>query len=324
MNTVSNMPAIPPSEFSTIGLDASNFKKAGVDEWHGPCVFCGGRDRFIIYTDRDYPSWNWFCRQCHPESAWIDEINPMLKEPLSPEKAEQIARRTEARLEKAIQDAQDALTELKRARSWERYHEQLTDDARQRWESWGIPEFWQEFYKLGFDPDRTIWTGTGEWHTPTMTIPVFEAKTWECLNVRHRLLKPPQPGDKYRPERSGLPASLFVAYPDEPVYGKTLLVEGEKKAMVSFITADDPFMQAVGIPGKNPSDELLTQLDDCDPVYICMDPDARCEAVKLARKLGADRTRLIELPDKIDDLIITHQLDKPWMAGVMRQAVKVR
>ena len=318
------MPAIPPSEFSTIGLDPAYFKRAGRDEWHGPCPRCGGRDRFVIFTDRDYPSWNYFCRQCDPEGGWIDELNPMLKEPLSPEKAAQIKRNAEERFYKAQQEMEAAIRDLQQTEAWITYHEQQTDKSRRLWESWGIPEFWQDFYKLGYDPDRTIWTDGAEWHTPTMTIPIFEAKSWECLNVRHRLLKPPSPGDKYRPERSGLPAALFVAYPDEPVRGKTLLVEGEKKAMVSFITADDPFMQAVGIPGKNPSSELLEQMDDCDPLYICMDPDARQDAVKLARQLGTERTRIIELPDKIDDLILKHRLDKSWMAGVIRQAVKVK
>ena len=318
------MANIPPAEFDRIGLDTHSFRKFGNYEWHGPCPFCGGRDRFIIHTDRVYPSWNWWCRGCHPETGWIDEINPLLKEPLSPEKAERIAKRAEERLEKAITEAQAALQDLRQARSWEQYHQQLTDEARTRWESWGIPDFWQDFYKLGYDPDRVIWAGDTEWHTPTMTIPIFEVKTWECLNVKHRLLKPPKSGDKYRPERSGLPAALFVADPDEPITGKTLLVEGEKKAMVTFITADDPFMQVVGVPGKNPSEQLLEQLSESDPIYICLDPDAQDEAVKLAQRLDPSRTRLVELPDKIDDLIVGYRLDKAWMKRTLKQAVKVR
>ena len=323
MNTVNSMHTAP-SEFSNFGCDPAYFNKAGTNEWHGPCPFCGGKDRFVIHTDRPYPSWNWWCRQCHPDSGWIDEINPMLKEPMSQERAEQIANDAEKRLQKAIDDAQAALDELRRARSWEHYHQQLTTETRVKWESWGIPEFWQDFYKLGYDPDRVIWTGTTEWHTPTMTIPIFESLTWECLNVKHRLLKPPKAGDKYRPERSGLPASLFIAYPDEPIYGKTLLVEGEKKAMVSFLTADDHNLQVVGVPGKNTPAHLLSQLDECDPIYICLDPDATDDAISLARKLDVRRTRIIELPDKIDDLIINYRLDERWMKNIMKQGVKVR
>ena len=313
-----------PQEFTQFGCDPAHFRKVGRNEYHGPCPMCGGRDRFAIFTDRDYPHWNAWCRVCHPDSMWIDELNPMLKEPLSPEKAQEIKRNAERRFRKAQQEMEAAIDEMKRGEKWLQYHDNLDNSVRRQWESWGIPEFWQDFYKLGYDPDRVIYSGGSEWHTPTMTIPIFEAKTWECLNIKHRLLNPPRKGDKYRPERSGLPAPLFVGYPDAPITGKTLLVEGEKKAMVSYLTADDDWLQVVGIPGKNPTDEMLSQLDKCDPLYICLDPDARTEAIQMARQMGVGRSRLIELPDKIDDMIVNYSLGKSWMQNIMRQGVKVK
>lgn len=322
------MNATPPGEFGIIGLHGK-FDKAGANEWHGPCPRCGGQDRFVIFTDREYPSWNWFCRQCHPDPAWIDELNPRLKgieHDITPaERAERAARmafEAEQRLAAEIERAKLALQGLQEARAWLRYHDQLTEEARRRWDSWGIPEFWQDYWKLGYDPDRVIYAGNTEWHTPTMTIPIFEPG-WNCVNVRHRLLKPPKPGDKYRPDRSGLPAAFFIADPDRPLEGKTLLVEGEKKAMVSYITADDPAMHVIGIPGKNPKDSMVAMLKDCDPVYICLDTDARQESRALANNIGKDRARIIELPGKIDDLIINHKLDRRWIMGTLRQAVKL-
>jgi hypothetical protein len=318
-----------PMELVKIGADPHAFFKVGKDEYHGPCPLCNaGEDRFVVYTDRPWPHWNFFCRVCHPENGWIDELNPCLKEQLSPEErrrwAEEHARQVEINLEKQIAKAQSALAELRSARSWERYHEQLTEEARVTWSGWGIPDFFQDFWKLGFDPDRTVWTGNVEWHTPTMTIPIFEPLTWDVLNVRHRLMKPPKPGDKYRPERSGLPSALFVADPDMPLDGMTLVVEGEKKSMVTYITADNPRLRVVGIPGKNPKPEMLNALKDCEPVYICLDPDAANESVAIAQTLGADRCRVIDLPDKIDDLILRYHLDKDWMRGLFGTARKVR
>jgi len=40
-------------ELAQFGLDAAHFKqvtkdKIGGKEWHGPCPFCGGVDRFIV------------------------------------------------------------------------------------------------------------------------------------------------------------------------------------------------------------------------------------------------------------------------------------
>lgn len=231
------------------------------------------------------------------------------------------AQEAERRLQREIERANQALKELQEARTWMRYHEQLTDEARAKWESWGIPEFYQEYWQLGYDPDRVILSGGTEWHTPTMTIPIFEPG-WNCINIRHRLLNPPKPSDKYRPERSGLPASLYIAEPELGLTGRTILVEGEKKAMVTFITADDPNMQVVGIPGKTPNYALIEKMGECNPVYIILDPDAQADARRVALMLGHERCRLIELPGKIDDLIIAHDLDKFWMRRVMRQAVK--
>jgi hypothetical protein len=245
-----------------------------------------------------------------------------IKPPDRVEQARVNAERAAVELEQKITKAQAALTELRAAQSWLRYHNQLTADARKTWASWGVNEFFQDFWQLGYDPCHTVWTDTGEWMTPTYTIPVFEPESWAVLNVRHRLVNPPKPGDKYRPERSGLPAAFWIADPDRSLKGAAMIVEGEKKAMVSYITADNPELRVIGVPGKNPSIEQFTRLRDCEPVYICLDPDAHAEAIKMAGILGAKRCRLIELPEKVDDLILRLRLNKRWMSEVLRQAVR--
>lgn len=247
--------------------------------------------------------------------------------PIDPKKQiEDAVRRAEEaaqRAEKAAKEIERIQEEMRKSQSWLRYHDQMGWAARNIWLSRGVPDEYQDWWKLGYDPDHIVWAGTTEYHTPTLTIPIYEPGTWEVLNIRHRLLNPPKPHDKYRPERSGLPAPLFVADPDEPISGKTLIVEGEIKAMVSFVTADEPGLQVVGIPGKTPPDDLLRRFEKCDPVYICLDPDAANESVSIAASLGADRCRLITLPEKIDDLIIRCDLDSGWMKSLLRTAKKV-
>ena len=93
--------------------------------------------------------------------------------------------------------------------------------------------------------------------------------------------------------------------------------------MVAYITADDPNMQVLGTPGKNLSEHLTDKLKDCEPVYVCLDPDAREDARRLASTISKERCRIVELPDKIDDLILKYRLNKVWMRGVLRQAVKL-
>jgi DNA primase len=235
-------------------------------------------------------------------------------------RATERAEREEKALQERIEEAKKVLEELRDAQAWLRYHEQLTDQSRQLWHSWGVPEYWQGYWKLGYDPDHIIWTGTEEWHTPTMTIPIFENSTWEVLNIKHRLLQPFREGDKYRPESRGLPQAAWVSDPDLDLSGRTLIVEGEKKAMVSYITADDSELRVMGIPGKNPSNELIEKLDECEPIYICLDPDANKEAEKLANDLGRERTRIIHLPMKVDDAILAGAIDKNGIRRLMRMA----
>lgn len=115
-----------PPEFSQFGCNPADFKQQSKGEFHGPCSKCGGTDRFVIFTDREYPHWRWFCRVCSPEGGWIDELNPQLRQPLSPEKAAEYAQKQEESLKREIARAQTALQELQQAQAWERYHQQLT------------------------------------------------------------------------------------------------------------------------------------------------------------------------------------------------------
>ena len=227
------------------------------------------------------------------------------------------AERAAQELQEKIEQAQAALDALRSEQSWLRYHKTVKYDL---WEQrYGIPQWYVDFIKFGYDPEHVFYVKGQEYRTPTLTIPVYEPG-WNCVNVRHRLLNEPPDGGKYRPERSGLPASLFVADPDRDISGKVMVCEGEIKAAKVFVTADDPNMQVVGLPGKTPSEQMLSELADADPIYLCLDPDA--ELKKIVRTLGKERVLVIRLPEKIDDMINAYGLDKSWMAGLLASARK--
>ena len=311
-----------PIEFSNIGLPGPYIKK-GNNEFAMPCPKCGGKDRFVVWTDRPYPNWNYLCRTCTPDGEWLDDLFPEIKDKnwkISPQerakRAAEYAREREESLKREIEKAQLVLKELQEARSWLRYHEQLDDFAKGLYEQRGIPEFFQEFWKFGYSADKLFISDGEEWHTPTLTIPIFEPG-WNCINVRHRLLNHKKLNDKYRPDRSGLPAALYVADPDKKIENKTFLVEGEFKAMTTFVTIDDPGMQVIGIPGKNCKLDLLNKMKNCDPVYICLDPDAKKEAQEIANIIGRSRSRVVNLPGKIDDMINEGILDKEKLKHII-------
>ncbi len=50
--------------YSLIGADVALKRTAGTNggEFHGACIFCGGKDRFMVWPNADRPSW--YCRSC--------------------------------------------------------------------------------------------------------------------------------------------------------------------------------------------------------------------------------------------------------------------
>lgn len=247
------------------------------------------------------------------------DIDPQAELQRKAEYAEQQARR----LEEEIAKAQKALTELREVQSWVEYHKHLDDDdgrPRTMWESRGVPEWYQDWLKLGYDPSHVFWAGA-EYQSPTLTIPIYEPQTWNVLNVKHRLLgKISDQFGKYRPEKSGLPAQLFPASPDLPISGKVFVVEGEVKAMVTWVTLGDAEAQVIGLPSKNPNEAMIKQLSACDDVTLCLDPDA--DPLSVGRQIDT-RVRVMRLPDKIDDYIIANKLDGDWLKNQLRMARKI-
>jgi hypothetical protein len=102
------------------------------------------------------------------------------------------------------------------------------------------------------------------------------------------------------------------------------VTEGEIKAMVTAVTYDDERVMFFGLPGKSPGMDVLAQLAEADPIYLCMDPDVTEDEVKrVVEALGGSRVRRIQLPMKIDDAILRYKLDKRYLIGLMAAARKV-
>jgi len=303
-----------PPEFGELAGKVNYIVKVGINEYAGSCPFCGGsphpdgsfpdRFRMFIKSRATGKPLGW-CRNCGKH--WL----PGKPARLTPEQMEAWkAERLQAE-ERRLEDTRNAIQLLQDEKPWIRYHRQLTPEAVGMYEARGLGEFWQEFWQLGLCENRIIFDKDGQYFSNTLTIPVFAGKD-NAVNLRHRILSPRQPSDKYRPEHKGLPASLFIADYERKLSGRVLLVEGEFKAMTTFICADDPKLHVVGIPGKSPDLALLEQLKDCEPVYVCLDPDAydrdpkqpnAPSAVERVVKVFQKRCRLLKLPEKIDDMI---------------------
>jgi len=127
---------------------------------------------------------------------------------------------------------------------------------------------------------------------------------------------------------SGLGNQLFTPWYENPIGKDVLILEGEIKSMVVFsrlwVGKDNmnvlPWLDIVGIAGMNAKPGLLSALDKSDRIYICLDPDAKKEAGGLSMALGKDRCRVINLPDKIDDLFLMGSLTTDTFMKLLESA----
>lgn len=319
------------------GVQLKQYKQ----EWRSRCPIHGGdNDTAFVVFHSDDGRWRWHCftrSECGSGDAvdfvmrWrgydfknavqylggeIGAPNPQELANLAAERA----KRVEQSLKEQIEIAQKALEDLQSARRWMEYHENLDafPETRDLWRARGIPDTWIDLWQLGYSPKYKAMTKAGLIVTPTLTIPIYD-KGWGVLNIRHRLLNPITPNDKYRPERSGLPAHPFMCDPDVGYdCDNVLAVEGEIKSMVVYITLDSIKWQVLGIPGITCFKKIADQLKG-KRVVICFDPGADIEAEQACKDSGG---KMIRLPIKIDDIINDGGLDQSGLRNLIKGATK--
>lgn len=252
------------------------------------------------------------------------EVAERYTTPIDPQeaarRAAQNAERIERELQEKIEQAQKALEDLRKARRWVEDHENMSASARQEWERRGVPESWQSWFMFGYR-ESFGYNYDGNFYTsPSLTIPIFSTAETEPVNVRHRILNPASPQDKYRPERAGLEAVPFLGDRSLPIQAaeRVIVVEGEIKAAVTFLTLDQIGTQVVGIPGKQIWRKLAPELQGRRDTVILLDPDAKRDAVVMARSIGG--AKVADLPEKVDDMIVNYGLDNHWMESVFHNA----
>lgn len=265
------------------------FKIKNSHEACGPCPVCHGAtsDGFLIFSDGG--TW------CRPgdHRGWVDE--GVL---LSPEEQESRRLAAEVRQIKRKQaEFEKRLTALERMASCEdhiAYHKLMDADDREYWRRQGMFDATIDQALLGicYNCPADIE------HRQSWTIPVIQKGV--LVNIRHRLVGGDS-SDKYRPHLSGLGNTLFgsdAVYDADPA--RIMIVEGAKKCLVTsqygFATVG-----MMGMQGFRP--EWARKFDRFKRVNVCLDPDARPQALKLAR-LFSGRGWVVDLPVKPDDLFM--------------------
>lgn len=290
------------AEFRELGLTAEKFRAVNRQqtEWAGPCPMCGGDDRFHIFTDRQWPSWNWWCRSCQ-KSGWADQLNQRLKAEVTPEMRSKWVRETEIKQAEADAKRRVALAQFTSAEIWRELHERMTEENRAWWDRQGIPSYLQDFYQLGFTPQKSFEHDGQFFKRDAYTIPKF-GLNYAPKNLDYRIVDPPEGVGKYRPA-AGLPAAYFLSRPDyTEMPGELFIVEGSKKAII-FCHYLEQARQVIGVPSCNSWAGAEVEAAKAERVWIMLDPDAQKWAQALAAKIGK-AARVVVLPEKPDDMIL--------------------
>lgn len=310
------------------------FHKTG-GEYRSHCPLHGGKNpnAFAVWESEGKQKWKCFTRGCGTgdivdfiqvwqQKSFKDAILFLGGEVVSdPVEMERLARE---RHERAVREKQEAQAredarrkELQAEQKHLEYHKMLNDYFTSEWIKRGLDESWQNFFCLGGCPDFVIDNG---YHTPTLTIPIINEKQ-ELQNIRHRLLNPKIPTDKYRPERPGLAASYFMAFPTMGYSGDVVwVIEGEiKTAVVATINPEESW-NYIGVPGLTNYTKLVDLLKGKNVIAIA-DPGAEEKIAGFCKSVNG---RMVQLADKVDDMIVAHGYDGDWLRSIEKQARRVK
>lgn len=298
-----------PSEFS--GLKVNYVQRVSSDEYSSSCPQCGGEphkggelpDRFRLFLNASGKNkvMGW-CRRC--SYVWF----PDTVRPISPEEMERWRKEQLEREEARRRSAEKAISALQSEKIWLKFNEALNDYAMEVLRSWGIREDWANYWRLGLLPDHIVLNKDEKYHSPAISIPMWQWGSPAPANVKLRILNPKNSGDRYRSlYKTGI-ATDFTAF-NKLKSDTVVLVEGEKKAMVVAQWSEQKY-QVVGLPSVTPNEDLLAKYDRYGKVIVCLDPDAKVEdeyghspLKRLVKALGRE-VAWVDLPDKVDDMII--------------------
>lgn len=307
-----------PTELAQIGLQPDQFKYSDDRSWRGPCPTCGGHRRFVIFTDHPWPMFNGYCDDCgYTLKAWEHvtcQITDEQREFARQRAADQERIREQHRREML---AKFTVTEL-----WQELHRRLSAEHVAQWERWGVPQEWQNYLDLGYTPDKAYYDSAGTLrHTPAYTIPYFhydstaqESRKFETM--QYRLFEAPDPNDRYRFEH-GLNATYYQTVPTDPIGDEVVICEGAKKGIVTRVSLTD--LCVLAVPSKGSWGGIVEAAKQCGRVYVILDPDAKQNAVKLARSIG-HKARIVRMPIKIDDAVIDCGLTAETFKNILKQS----
>ncbi len=287
------------TNYSSTQIADMAYQKWGIDlkrqgkEMHGPCPQCGGTDRFWVNIGNGH----YHCRQCGDQfNGWLEDrraIDPLERKKRDEERAKQEA--------ESFKRREFWLAGFRAGYLWRQWHDEMSENNREWWRSQGITDAQMDFYELGFTDTLAIRVNNQDQTLGAYTIPIRDPQDWNINYIHYRLADAPDGLQKYY-YVPGIPAMEFYANPKGQA--DALVVEGAKKAMVlnHFL---DTKVQVVGLPGMNPSREVMGRIKDgFERVWLALDPGPQRDRANWYFRQHVPQAKAISLAGKPDDLVL--------------------
>lgn len=317
---------LPPHMATKWGhLPHLRYKGSGF--WVSACPVCGDSghregsgppDRFFMQDKKGTINAHGKCRRCGV-LQWLDaDAKP---DPVKIAQEEEIRRRD---AEEEAERISMLVSWLNDQAFWRGFAEGMTTSQRQLWRAEGIPEWAIESHKLGFNADYH--------YGPALSIPYF-GRDWTTVEtLQYRLLEPENPSDKYR-FMKGLGPRWFRPWPETEDKKVVLILEGAKKALVAYDRANTLRYRGAEVswlasPQDKVPEALVPELEEFETILWCLDPDTLEKRGKAAPAIernidlvGPDRSRVVRLPGKVDDLFTQYGLRPETFVAIVNQAM---
>ena len=179
-------------------------------------------------------------------------------------------------------------------------------------------------YSKGFNSDEwNKWFGYGiyeaykvrgkfsTYFSPAITMPIVGIGE-VVENVKLRVTEALHKDDRFRNIYKSGNQHPYLPMHEEKIKNKVAIIEGEMKSNQVAMRGNLPEdVQIIATQGKGIGSRLLYMLENCEVVYLNLDPDAfipnekgNTGIIQAAQKIGYERTRIITCKQKVDDAIL--------------------
>jgi len=332
-----------PTEFAELGGKVNYVTKVTSTEYSASCPKCGGTvhpdgshpDRFrMMLNARGLHKVFGLCRNCGYTWWQGKESGKEMTE----EELEKLRVAAEVRENELQTQRLNIVSQLGREIRWVEYMNNLTPELREYYYKRGLNDFWIFYWMLGYKEDTPVWLNNGYVDIPSWSIPLIEPVTRVVKQIKLRLDKGDlQVEGKYRNDYKYLLPYPFYCDLDSNSHDEIVIVEGEFKAMTTYITLDRLDVQCIGIPGNSPHENMV-KVRRADVVYLILDedsfvlkkgrmykdyPEKATRAQRIIDILKANKyvkkLKVVRLPDKVDDMILDGRLDKEKLEKVFEE-----